>query len=184
MRSRNMEHNKAIGELKELLGDKILVPDKEFSYEGLLAELVESGIQFVIRLNDGIKPTIRNEDGDKVSLTVGIGEQEYGNSIKQTPWIDRKGARVGEWVFSHFGGIVDEGAKVYRLEVDYTEGFQVSLNGEATSKQTPTSFVLSAGQYTVSLTKQGYKSYETVVDLGPQNAVVTVGKDSKHTHPR
>jgi len=33
MRSRNMEHSKAIGELKELLGDKILVLDREFSYE-------------------------------------------------------------------------------------------------------------------------------------------------------
>ena len=33
MSSRNKEHMKAIGELKELLGDKILILDKEFSYE-------------------------------------------------------------------------------------------------------------------------------------------------------
>ena len=33
MSSRNMEHSKAIGELKEILGDKILVLDREFSYE-------------------------------------------------------------------------------------------------------------------------------------------------------
>jgi hypothetical protein len=40
MRSRNMEHSKAIGELKELLEDKILVLDREFSYEWFFKELV------------------------------------------------------------------------------------------------------------------------------------------------
>jgi hypothetical protein len=33
--SRNLEHMKVIEELKELLGDKILVLDREFSYEWL-----------------------------------------------------------------------------------------------------------------------------------------------------
>ncbi len=35
--SRNLKHYRAIGKLKELLGDKPMVMDQEFSYEGLLA---------------------------------------------------------------------------------------------------------------------------------------------------
>lgn len=76
MSSRNIKHMEAIGEIKELLGNKILVLDSEFSYESLFEELVEADIQFVIRLNSGIKPTILNEDGDKISLTISKGEEE------------------------------------------------------------------------------------------------------------
>jgi hypothetical protein len=79
--SRNMEHNRAIGELKEVLGDKILVLDREFSYESMLDEAVIAGIRFVIRLNVGNKPTIVNENGDKVSLTVGVGEEVHYQGV-------------------------------------------------------------------------------------------------------
>jgi hypothetical protein len=81
MRSRNMEYSRAIGELKEILGDKILVLDREFSYEGMLEEAVAASIQFVIRLNVGNNPTILNEEGEKVSLTVGIGEEEHYQGV-------------------------------------------------------------------------------------------------------
>lgn len=81
MRSRNMEHSKAIGELKELLGDKILVLDREFSYEWFFEELVKAGIQFVIRLKTGNNPTILNEEGEKISLTVSIGEEEHYQGV-------------------------------------------------------------------------------------------------------
>ena len=74
MSSRNKEHMKAISELKELLGDKVLVLDREFSYELFFSELAEAGIQFVIRLNDELSPTITNSEGEKISLSVGIGK--------------------------------------------------------------------------------------------------------------
>ena len=45
MSSRNMEHIKCIGELKELLGDKILVLDREFSYELIFAEIAETDMR-------------------------------------------------------------------------------------------------------------------------------------------
>ena len=71
--SRNMEHSKAIGRLKELIGDKILVLDREFSYDWFFGELAESGIHYVIRLKTGNKPNILKESGSKVSLTIGTG---------------------------------------------------------------------------------------------------------------
>ncbi len=81
LRSRNMEHNRAIGELKELLGDKILVLDREFSYDDFFVELSETDIQFVIRLKTGNNPTILNEEGEKISLTVSKGKEVYYRGV-------------------------------------------------------------------------------------------------------
>ena len=81
MSSRNMEHGKAIGELKELLGDKVLVLDREFSYESMFEEMVTAGIRYVIRLKVGNGVNILNEMGDKVSLTVGIGEEVHHRGV-------------------------------------------------------------------------------------------------------
>lgn len=109
--------------------------------------------------------------GEKVPDLV---SEKYGSGRKQTPWVEKSGTIGGKWVFSNIGNRYAPGPEVYRLEIDYTEGFQVSLNAEATGKQTPTSFVLSAGQYTVKLTKPRYKTYETAVNLGPQNTLATI----------
>jgi hypothetical protein len=81
MSSRNMEHIRCIGELKELLGDKILVLDREFSYELMFAEIAETDIQYVIRLKTGNNPTILDEEGHKISLTVGIGEEVHYEGV-------------------------------------------------------------------------------------------------------
>jgi hypothetical protein len=51
--SRNQEHFRCFEEVKNLLGERPLVMDREFSYEQLLANLVIEDIQFVIRLNLG-----------------------------------------------------------------------------------------------------------------------------------
>jgi len=79
--SRNMKHIKCIAELKELLGDKILVLDREFSYELLFVEMAESDTQYAIRLNTGNRPTIRDEEGNKISLTVNIGEEVHYEGV-------------------------------------------------------------------------------------------------------
>jgi len=81
MSSRNMEHIRSVAELKELLGDKILVLDREFSYELLFVEIAETDIQYVIRLKTGNMPTIVNEEGEKISLTVGIGEEVHYEGV-------------------------------------------------------------------------------------------------------
>jgi hypothetical protein len=49
--SRNQYHFQAFAEVKDLLGERPLVLDREFSYLGLLRALVAEQVQFVIRLN-------------------------------------------------------------------------------------------------------------------------------------
>ena len=48
MSSRNIEHIKSIADLKELLGGKILVLDREFSYEAMFAEIAETDMRYAI----------------------------------------------------------------------------------------------------------------------------------------
>jgi len=79
--SRNLQHHRVIRELKELLGDKPLVLDREFSYEWILEEMVTANINFVIRLNVGNKPTILDEEGNKVSLLLTPGEEIYYRGV-------------------------------------------------------------------------------------------------------
>ncbi|MCD6541067.1 hypothetical protein J7K76_04440, partial [Candidatus Bipolaricaulota bacterium] len=47
---RNLVHLGAFFQLKELLGERPLVMDREFSYSWLLSQLKEVGIHFVVRL--------------------------------------------------------------------------------------------------------------------------------------
>ena len=46
------------GKLKELLDDKPVVMDREFSYEELFPALVGEGLKFVIQLNAGSGVTL------------------------------------------------------------------------------------------------------------------------------
>ena len=64
-----MKHIKSIAKLEALLGDKILVLGREFSYELVFVGMAESDTGYAIRLNVGNNPTIRGEGGSKVSLT-------------------------------------------------------------------------------------------------------------------
>jgi len=79
--SRNLEHKRVIGELKELLEDKPLVLDREFSYEGLFSDMVSEGINFVIRLKAGNNPKIINETGERISLLLCAGKAEYHRGV-------------------------------------------------------------------------------------------------------
>lgn len=54
--SRNLEHFKAIQEIQQLVGERAIIFDREFSYQGLLRSLVDARIPFVIRLNLGANP--------------------------------------------------------------------------------------------------------------------------------
>jgi len=63
--SRNLEHFKAIQEIKTLIGRRPIVFDREFSYLMLLKSLVASDVQFVIRLNTGSNPPNFYYDADQ-----------------------------------------------------------------------------------------------------------------------
>ncbi len=70
--SRNQHHLAAFAQVKELLGDRPLVLDREFSYLELLENLNMEGIRFVIRLNTGVK--FYDWAGNLVPLSVPQGK--------------------------------------------------------------------------------------------------------------
>lgn len=75
--SRNQEHYRCFNEVKELLGDRPLVLDREFSYEDLMEILYIENIQFVIRLNLGDQrkqPRLIDADGEPIKLFIRPGE--------------------------------------------------------------------------------------------------------------
>jgi len=131
MSSRNMEHSKALGELKELLGAKILVLDREFSYEGLFAEMAVSDIQFVIRLMTGNKPSVLNEEGEKISLTVGIGEEVHYENVYYKGKVKvniagkwEKGFHQPLWVISSLNLKPGKALGIYGLRMKIEESFR------------------------------------------------------------
>jgi len=63
--SRNLEHFKAIQGIKEMIGSRPIVFDREFSYLLLLKSLMESDVQFVIRLNMRSNPPKFYYDADQ-----------------------------------------------------------------------------------------------------------------------
>jgi hypothetical protein len=78
--SRNLNHFRAFAGLKDLLGERPLVLDREFSYLELLLNLVEEQINFVIRLNLGSHPPkFWDGDGREVALTLSPGETVIHN---------------------------------------------------------------------------------------------------------
>jgi hypothetical protein len=75
--SRNQEHFRCFEGVKQLLGDRPLVLDREFSYEALMEALVEEHIQFVIRLNLGNprrQPRLVDADGQAIKLFIRPGQ--------------------------------------------------------------------------------------------------------------
>jgi hypothetical protein len=75
--SRNQEHFRCFEAIKQLLGDRPLVLDREFSYEELMEILLIEQIQFVIRLNLGDQhkqPRLIDAEGEPIKLFIKPGE--------------------------------------------------------------------------------------------------------------
>ena len=80
--SRNLNHFRAFETLKDLLGEKPLVLDREFSYLELLLNLIEEHVHFVIRLNLGSHPPkFFDQEGQEVALTISPGETVIHNQV-------------------------------------------------------------------------------------------------------
>ena len=77
--SRNREHFSAFAQVKQLLGERPLVLDREFSYLELLETLLAEGVNFVIRLNVGVK--LFDGEGQAVALSVTKGETRILNKV-------------------------------------------------------------------------------------------------------
>jgi hypothetical protein len=127
--SRNLEHKRVIGELKELLGDRPLVLDREFSYEDLFTDMVSDGIKFVIRLKAGNNPTIINESGEKISLLLSPGKTEchrgvYYKGKVMVNLIGKwdKGFSEPMWVISNLPP--EEALEIYSFRMKIDESFR------------------------------------------------------------
>jgi len=127
--SRNLEHLKVIAELKALLGDKVLVLDREFSYECLFENMLTEGIKFVIRLKVGNNPTVLNENGDRISLTINPGDEVNMRGVYYKGKLEvnisgkwDKGFSEPMWVISNLPP--EEAIKIYRLRMKIEESFR------------------------------------------------------------
>ena len=77
--SRNRYHYQAFAEVKELLGNKPLVLDREFSYLELMQALIMEQVNFVIRLK--VIAHFFDQEGKAVTLSVKRGETRILNKV-------------------------------------------------------------------------------------------------------
>jgi hypothetical protein len=128
--SRNLEHRRCLRQVKELIGDKILVLDREFSYEVLMQALVEEEIAFVIRLNLGRhQPILLDDEDRRVKLHVTRRKQvsyrglRYkGNVRVNVAGVWRKGLREPLWVITNLDP--KEALSIYRQRMKIEESFK------------------------------------------------------------
>jgi hypothetical protein len=66
---------RAIETLKDIVGDRPVVMDREFSYLGFLQYLEAAQVSFVIRLNQGTHPKFQDSEGREVVLSVRQGQK-------------------------------------------------------------------------------------------------------------
>ncbi len=135
--SRNRNHFRAFAQLKELLGQRPLVLDREFSYLELLLHLQEEQINFVIRLNLGSHPP-KFWDSEGKEVTLMIVPQE--TVIRKQVWylgkvcvnligVWHKGFNEPMWIMTNLEAL--EGQRIYfaRMKIDETNRDLKSLLG-------------------------------------------------------
>lgn len=82
LESRNLNHFRAFDGLKDMLGGRPLVLDREFSYLELMLNLFEEQINWVIRLNlRSNPPKFYDAEGKGVALTITPGETVVLNHV-------------------------------------------------------------------------------------------------------
>jgi len=121
--SRNQNHFRAFEGLKDLLGERPLVLDREFSYLELLLSLKEEQVNFVIRLNLGSHPPkFWDAEGQEVSLTILPGEKIIHNQVwyKGQVCVNligtwKKGFSEPLWVMTNL--TAEEGLRIYLLRM-------------------------------------------------------------------
>lgn len=128
--SRNLHHWEAFDALKDLLGDKPLVLDRDFSYLELLQYCVHAQVNFVIRLNlRSHPPKLYTAEGREVTLMLGLGQREVYYQLRyrnQVPvniiGIWRKGMREPLWVMSNLAP--ERALEIYLGRMKIEEAFR------------------------------------------------------------
>jgi hypothetical protein len=125
--SRNQHHFAAFAQVKELLGEKPLVLDREFSYLELLENLVAEGVNFVIRLKVG--PKFCDREGQPVNLSVANGETRILNKIfyKGKVFVNvigvwQKGFSDPMWIMTNLKA--EDGLAIYLQRMKIEEAFR------------------------------------------------------------
>lgn len=127
--SRNQEHRRAFRVVKELLGEKPLVLDREFSYEGMFRAAEEEGIKYVVRLNLGSRPTLTDAEGHKLVLLLKPGERvcywgvHYKGKVPGNvagEW--RQGLKEPLWVFTNLEP--EQALAIYQARMKLDQSFR------------------------------------------------------------
>lgn len=127
--SRNLEHRRLLWDLDP---DTPVILDREFSYGELLEDLVETGRQFVIRLNvsSGVRMTYeRGETTGTVPLKVGKGEVNAFRKVYYKGDIEvnlagtwRRGEKEPLWVMSNLDP--ERALELYEQRMKIEESFR------------------------------------------------------------
>lgn len=128
--SRNLNHFRAFEALKDMLGDRPLVLDREFSYLELMLNLVEEQINWVIRLNlRANPPKFYDQDGEAVALTISPGETVIHNHVWYMGKVHvnlvgtwKKGLDEPLWVMTNL--TAKEGLQIYFARMKIEETFR------------------------------------------------------------
>jgi hypothetical protein len=128
--SRNLKHLRGLVAVKELIGEKPLVFDREFSYLELLENLMAEGVHFVIRLNLGSHPPhLTNAQHQSVVLTIAPGETEIYRSLYYKDRVPinvvgvwKKGLSEPLWVMTDL--VPEAGLQIYFQRMKIDESFR------------------------------------------------------------
>lgn len=133
--SRNLEHQGLLSEVRDLIQDRPLVADREFSYEGLLELLVQEQMPFVIRLNTGNKvrltqvPDRKGVSQPGVRLTLKQGQTQvwtrlyYKGHIPVTvAAVWKPGLRQPLFVITNLEG--EQALTIYGQRMKIEQGFR------------------------------------------------------------
>jgi hypothetical protein len=128
--SRNLNHFRAFETLKDMLGDRPLVLDREFSYLELMLNLVEEQVNWVIRLNlRANPPKFYDQDGKAFALTISPGETVIHNHVWYMGKVRvnlvgtwKKGLDEPLWVMTNL--TAKEGLRIYFARMKIEETFR------------------------------------------------------------
>jgi len=125
--SRNQHHLAAFAQVKELLGNRPLVLDREFSYLELLENLNMEGVRFVIRLKTGVK--FWDWAGNPVTLSVPQGKTCILNRILYKGKVQvnvigvwKEGCSTPMWIMTNMSALV--GLTYYYERMKIEEAFK------------------------------------------------------------
>ena len=125
--SRNRHHFEAFAGVKELVGDKPLVLDREFSYLELMENLALEQFNFVIRLKVG--PKFTDQAGKVIALSIDKGETRVLNKVfymgkvfVNVIGVWKQGFHSPLWIMTNLEA--EDGLEIYLQRMKLEESFR------------------------------------------------------------